>query len=72
LIEVFQFIEPSAAPEAEGEPESAPRAEPTKAKPAPGTQAWYKSLPPPARNQGVDMNDLLRSIPKPRPPRKPK
>jgi hypothetical protein len=49
-----------------------PEPEPTrKTKPVLGTQEWYRQLPPPTNNQGVSMNDLARTIPKRRPPRRP-
>ena len=72
LIEVFWFSEPSAVPEAEGRAAPAPAPPP---EPAPkakaGSQAWYVQLPPPKADLGISMNDMLRSIPPPRPPRRP-
>ena len=70
LIEVFWFSEPSAVPEAEGraEPEPAPKA---KAKAKAGSQAWYVQLLPPKADLAISMNDMIRSIPPPRPPRRP-
>jgi hypothetical protein len=38
--------------------------------PKPGSQEWFKSLPPP-RNDGVSMNSIARSVEKPKPPRRP-
>ena len=53
----------------------APPPEPPEPAPRPkfksGTQEWYRQLPPPKTNDGVSMNKLARSVPKPRPPRKP-
>ena len=42
----------------------------TEAKPKPGSQEWYRNLPEPV-DTGITMNELARSIPKPRPPRAP-
>jgi hypothetical protein len=42
-----------------------------KAKPEPGTQEWYRQLPPPKADQGISMNSIARSVPRPRPPRAP-
>jgi hypothetical protein len=36
----------------------------------PGSQEWYKSLPAP-RTEGVSMNSIARSVPRPQPPRAP-
>ena len=38
--------------------------------PRPGSQEWFRSLPPPTK-KGVDMNDMRRAIPRPRPPKRP-
>ena len=37
----------------------------------PGTQELYRQLPPPKADQGITMNAMFRSIPRPRPPRRP-
>ena len=58
----------SPAPEPPEEPPEPKR----KVGPAPGSQAWYKQLPPPARNpDDVSMNSIARSIPRRAPPRAP-
>jgi hypothetical protein len=56
----------SPDPEPEPEPEREPQS-----RFKPGSQEWYRALPPPRTDQGVTMNSLARSIPKPRPPRAP-
>jgi hypothetical protein len=52
---------------ADASAKSAPRG-----KPAPGSQEWFKSLPPP-RKDGISMNEIARaaSAEKPKPPRRP-
>ena len=52
---------PEPPPEPEAEP--GPRFKP-------GSQEWYRTFSPP-KAQGINMNDMLRAIPKPKPPRKP-
>ena len=43
-----------------------------KPKPKPGSQEWYAALPAPKRDpEAIDMNELRRSVPKPKPPRRP-
>ena len=68
LLDVFQAFERSDAPSTpEPEPEPAPKVSRFK----PGTQEWFRQLAPSRTDRGVDMNDMLRSIPKPKPPRRP-
>jgi hypothetical protein len=43
---------------------------PRKAKFTPGTQAWFHQLEP-TQHHGVEMNSIARSVPRPRPPRRP-
>ena len=54
----------------EPKPEQLEPAPKTKPKPVPGSQEWFVSLPLPTK-QGISMNDLARSVPKPRPLRRP-
>jgi hypothetical protein len=54
--------------DAPARPDSAPR---TKAKPAVGSQEWYKQLPPRRTDDGISMNELARRVKKPKPPRAP-
>jgi hypothetical protein len=55
--------EPSHAEPPESEPSR-------KSRFSPGSMEWYRELKP-VQPSGVCMNDLLRSIPKPKPPRAP-
>lgn len=56
--------------ELEPEPDPEPPEVKRKAGPRPGTQEWFRELPPP-RNDGITMNALARRVPRPRPPRRP-
>jgi hypothetical protein len=69
LARLVAALEPQGAtamPDPPEPPEPAPR-------PGfkPGSQEWYASLPPPRTDEGISMNALARTVPKPKPPRKP-
>jgi len=45
----------------------------SKGKPQPGTQEWFRALATrPKDDPGINMNDLLRSVPSPRMQKKPR
>lgn len=60
----------SSAPAVLEYPEPKGKRKQRKDKPRPGSQEWFKRLPPP-RNDGISMNSLARAVEKPRPPRRP-
>ena len=71
--ELLKFLKQYAPSDDAYEPEP----EPPKPAPGPrfktGSQEWFMSLArtPPKANQGISMNAIARSVPKPTPPRAP-